>query len=89
MDSVDGEPMKMLSDNWLDQYEEYLREHVPSEHWHLLKAAFAQAKLAYTIREKAAEICRNKRSGPDFPGFNRACDEWAAEILAMEIPENE
>ena len=44
----------MLSDNWLDQYGEYLREKMDSSHFGHIDKIIAQAKEANALREQLA-----------------------------------
>ena len=93
MDSVDGEPMKMLIDQQIDYHAARVIANVHDWQEHL-SVIIAQAKIAHTIQQKAAEICSGRMGrGPLDPDgdywYDKACGECRDAILNMEIPENE
>ena len=85
--------MKMLTDQQIDYHAARViaNDHDWQEHF---SAIIAQAKLAYSIQQKAADICSRRIGlGPlDQDGdywYDKACGECRDAILNMEIPENE
>ena len=89
MDSVDGEPMKLLTQEEIDFHAARVicNDHDWQAH---LEVIIAQAKLAYTIQQRAANVFVDVGLITDNDGYYCGFDECKRKfrdaILAMEIP---